>query len=80
MCCLGRILVFIACATCGLPIADAQRASVGNRIELSGDLAHPDQLSGIAFWHDPMIACPDEGAEFNVLTETRAWPSSCPAI
>jgi hypothetical protein len=40
---------------------------VDGAVELQGKLAHDDQLSGVTLWQDLLIACPDEGAEFNVL-------------
>jgi hypothetical protein len=40
------------------------------RVSLKGDLAYEDELSGVAFWGDFVIACPDEGAEFNVLRQS----------
>jgi hypothetical protein len=43
---------------------------VDGAVELQGKLAHDDQLSGVALWQDLLIACPDEGAEFNVLRRT----------
>jgi len=36
-------------------------------VSLRGDVAHPTELSGLAFHGDLLIACPDEGAELNVF-------------
>jgi hypothetical protein len=36
-------------------------------IPLHGELAYADELSGVSFFRELLIACPDEGAEFNVL-------------
>jgi hypothetical protein len=36
-------------------------------VELRGDLAYPDQLSGAAVYRDLLVVTPDEGAELNVF-------------
>jgi hypothetical protein len=45
----------------------AQSFDVDGAVVLSGDVAYPEELSGITTWRDLIIVCPDEGAEFNVL-------------
>jgi hypothetical protein len=36
-------------------------------IPLSGELADPEELSGVARWRESLVVCPDEGDAFNVL-------------
>jgi hypothetical protein len=36
-------------------------------VELGGEVAHPDQLSGVTRWRDLLIVCPDEGDAVNVF-------------
>lgn len=40
---------------------------VATTVELKGDLAHGEELSGATLFGDFLIACPDEGADLNVL-------------
>jgi hypothetical protein len=47
--------------------ATAETLDVDGAVELSGDVAFPNELSGITIWRDLVIVCPDEGAEFNVF-------------
>jgi len=48
-------------------IASGEQPSTLTRLKLSGDLAYGEELSGVAFWQKLLVACPDEGTEFNVL-------------
>lgn len=57
----GATLAFFASS------ATAQTLDVDGAVELAGDVAYSSELSGITTWHDLVIVCPDEGAEFNVL-------------
>jgi hypothetical protein len=50
----------------------AQKIATAQPVTLGGDLAYADELSGVAFYGDLLIACPDEGAELNVLKPTAA--------
>jgi hypothetical protein len=56
----------------GVSLGQAQQIQTGSRVRLDGDLAYADELSGVAAWGDLLIACPDEGAEFNVLRPAGA--------
>ena len=56
--------VFLMLAT---SIASGQQPSTVHQPRLDGDLAYGEELSGIAFWQKLLVACPDEGTEFNVL-------------
>jgi hypothetical protein len=47
--------------------ARAQSLYATSAVELSGDLADPEQLSGVTQWRNLLVVCPDEGDEFNVL-------------
>jgi hypothetical protein len=51
----------------GADSAAAQVLSPTRKVELSGDIAEPQQLSGITRWRDLLVICPDEGDAFNVL-------------
>jgi hypothetical protein len=44
------------------PILHASKTVV-----LGGEVAHPDQLSGVTRWRDLLIVCPDEGDAVNVF-------------
>jgi hypothetical protein len=57
----------LAALACAATAANDRILRAGEPAELRGDMAHPDQLSGVTFWRDLMIVCPDEGAEFNVF-------------
>lgn len=63
---------------------DAQVTVLG-KVAFEGDLKQPEQLSGIAFFHDLLLVCPDEKARLNVLRrvsgdrfERLATPSLLP--
>ena len=50
-----------------LVTAGGQSLHATSTVELSGDLADPEELSGITLWRNLLVICPDEGDEFNVL-------------
>jgi hypothetical protein len=62
----GALLVIAAGAN-GEPSAIPHGPRHVERVELTGEVAHPDQLSGVTFWENLMIVCPDEGAHVNVF-------------
>jgi hypothetical protein len=57
---------FTLLAFAALPVL-AQAPRTDGAIELSGDMAEPEQLSGVTSRGELLIVCPDEGAEFNVF-------------
>ena len=62
------ILIGVAVATSGPGSATAaQPVRVEREIPLRGDLAHANELSGVARWGDFLIVCSDEGSELNVV-------------
>lgn len=36
-------------------------------VRFIGEVEHPEQLSGVTFYHELLVVCPDEAASFNVL-------------
>jgi hypothetical protein len=60
------LLCFMPLAFAALPVL-AQAVRTDGTIELSGDMAQPEDLSGVASRGELLIVCPDEGAEFNVF-------------
>jgi hypothetical protein len=66
-----RILQIALCSAAAAialgTIANAQFLQPQSRVNLRGDVAYPEELSGLAFWRDRLVACPDEGAELNVF-------------
>ena len=68
-----RSLVFLVLAL-GVPVAFAagQTLQPQQIVKLTGDIAHPDQLSGVTTYRNLLVICPDEGASFNVLKRTSA--------
>lgn len=66
------IITTTAALLLSVSLVDAQQIQLGQRVRLAGDLAYADELSGVAAWGDLLIACPDEGAEFNVLRPAAA--------
>jgi Protein of unknown function (DUF3616) len=64
---------FCMCVWCSMslvfvtPTVEAQAVRSDGIIELQGDVAYPEELSGVALWSDLIVVCPDEGAQFNVF-------------
>ena len=60
-------LLWITSLVVGTSTVDAQVIRSHGIVKLKGNVAYPEELSGVTFWGDFLIACPDEGAEFNVF-------------
>jgi hypothetical protein len=56
----------------GLQLIGAQILRPTRVVPLDGELAHPEELSGITRWGELVVICPDEGAAFNVLRPSSA--------
>jgi hypothetical protein len=54
-------------AVCAPRPAAAEKLETGPKIEFLGELAEPDQLSGLAVHGEFLVVAPDEGAKLNVL-------------
>jgi hypothetical protein len=61
---LGMVAV---AAGVGVVPACGQNVRVEREFRMRGQLAHAEELSGVAVWKDWLVACADEGAEVNLL-------------
>jgi hypothetical protein len=66
LCCAA--VLWVSTAVIGIDSAGAQALRPARTIELRGDLAEPQDLSGVTRWRDLLVICPDESDEINLLT------------
>ncbi len=60
------LLAMSALGMC-MPDANGQSIEMVGKLKLKGDVQQPDELSGIAYFQNLLVVCPDEEASFSFL-------------